>query len=391
MLATRHVRPAPCVPSATLPGYAPERLTGLDTSFLALEEGGAHMHVGSCLVFEGDAPGYREFVAQLERRLHLVPRYRQKLAFPPLRLARPVWVDDPHFSARWCPSPFARTSSAGPLLSQAARLQARQRFFNLTVTNVPGPQFPLYLLGRRLRELYPLVPLTENTALGIAVMSYDGSVDFGLVSDYDALPDLDALAAALGDAILELADAAGVGDEVARANGRTPAPPGEGAVVAFRRRAVGHDGGHARSRFPRCASRSRRSTPASATSRATRASSATASRAARDAGAELVLFPELALTGYPPEDLLLKEHFLQAAQEALADSRREAEGIVALVGFPERTEDVYNALAVLANGRGAQPSTARCGCRTTACSTSSATSRPATRRWSSTSAARASG
>ena len=474
---------------------APERLTGLDASFLALESGGAHMHVGSCLVFEGGAPAYREFVGQIERRLGLVPRYRQKLAFPPLRQARPVWVDDPHFNAEyhvrhtalpppagedelralagrvfsqrldrakplwelwlvervredrfaiiskthhclvdgvsgvdiatvlfdlepdpppapppapWVPRPepsaamlwsdavgelagtpvelaratgdavvhprravasgaaavrglgaLARAGLSGaprsplnvrigphrrfawvdgdlalfkaikaalggtvndlvlavvagalrthlerhgedparlalkamvpvsvrveaergalgnrvaavyaPLpvgladpiarvravheamgglkasgqavgaeriaalagfasptvLSQAARLQARQRFFNLTVTNVPGPQFPLYLLGRRLRELYPLVPLAENTALGIAVMSYDGSVDFGLVSDYDALPDLDALATALDDAILELADAAGVGDEVARANGRTPVP-----------------------------------------------------------------------------------------------------------------------------------------------------------------------
>jgi NAD+ synthase (glutamine-hydrolysing) len=71
---------------------------------------------------------------------------------------------------------------------------------------------------------------------------------------------------------------------------------------------------------------------------------------ARDAGAELVLFPELALTGYPPEDLLLKEHFLQAATEAVSDLAREAEGIVALVGFPERGDDVYNALAVLAEG-----------------------------------------
>src|SRR3954466_14246342 len=72
--------------------------------------------------------------------------------------------------------------------------------------------------------------------------------------------------------------------------------------------------------------------------------------AARDAGAELVLFPELVLTGYPPEDLLLKEHFLQAAQEALADVAEEAEGIVAMVGFPERADDVYNALAVLEGG-----------------------------------------
>ena len=71
---------------------------------------------------------------------------------------------------------------------------------------------------------------------------------------------------------------------------------------------------------------------------------------ARDAGAELVLFPELGLTGYPPEDLLLKEHFLQAAREALQELAREAEGIVALVGFPERADDVHNALAVLAEG-----------------------------------------
>jgi NAD+ synthase (glutamine-hydrolysing) len=71
---------------------------------------------------------------------------------------------------------------------------------------------------------------------------------------------------------------------------------------------------------------------------------------AREAGAELVLFPELALTGYPPEDLLLKEHFLAAAGEALDELAREAVGIVALVGFPERADDVHNALAVLAEG-----------------------------------------
>jgi NAD+ synthase (glutamine-hydrolysing) len=72
---------------------------------------------------------------------------------------------------------------------------------------------------------------------------------------------------------------------------------------------------------------------------------------ARDEGAELVLFPELAVTGYPPEDLLLKEHFLQAATEAVYSLADEAEGIVVLVGFPERAEDVHNALAVLADGQ----------------------------------------
>ncbi len=460
----------------------PDRLSGLDASFLALEERGAHMHVGSVLVFGGEAPAYEDFVAQLERRLELVPRYRQKLAFPPLVQSRPVWVDDPHFNARyhlrhtalpepagepqlrrlagrvfaqrldrtkplwelwlvdrvgdgrfaliskthhalvdgvsgvdiatvlfdldpdppppppadpWIPrpeptramlladalgdhaagpvdlaraaavavrhpqdavsagvtaigglasltqaaglggapssplnvrigphrrfawvdgdlavfksiknalggtvndvvlavvagalrthflahgydtdtdlkamvpisvraesergalgnrvsamyaplpiglaDPVARyeaiheamrglkesgqavgaevlTSLAGfappTILAQAARLQTVQRLFNLTVTNVPGPQFKLYLMGRPLLRLYPMVPLVENAALGIAIMSYDGRIDFGLQGDYDALPDLDDVAAALEAAIAELAAAAGAG------------------------------------------------------------------------------------------------------------------------------------------------------------------------------------
>ena len=470
----------------------PDRLSGLDASFLALEEGGAHMHVGSVLLFDGEAPPYAEFVAQLERRLALVPRYRQKLAFAPVVPSRPVWVDDPHFNAGYhvrhsalpapageeqlrrlagrvfaqrldrskplwelwlvdrvegnrfaiiakthhClvdgvagvdittvlfdldPEPGSSALSAsepwlarpepataalvadallgastrplelarlttgaathprraiaawlrglaglaaitragvagappsplnvriGPhrrfawvdadlstfkavkdalrgtvndvvltvvagalrrhflahghdtatdlkamvpvsvrdpsergalgnrvstmyaplpiglddpiarfrvvheamrglkqsgqadgaeviaslagfapptVLAQAARLQAVQRFFNLTVTNVPGPQFPLYLLGRPLSRVYPLVPLAENCALGIAVMSYDGHIDFGLVADYDALPDLEDVASALEAEIAELAAVAGV--EAARRPRRTP-------------------------------------------------------------------------------------------------------------------------------------------------------------------------
>jgi NAD+ synthase (glutamine-hydrolysing) len=71
---------------------------------------------------------------------------------------------------------------------------------------------------------------------------------------------------------------------------------------------------------------------------------------ARDAGAQLVLFPELALTGYPPEDLLLKEHFLRDARAALDRVAAATTGIVAFVGFPERADDVHNALAVLADG-----------------------------------------
>jgi NAD+ synthase (glutamine-hydrolysing) len=73
-------------------------------------------------------------------------------------------------------------------------------------------------------------------------------------------------------------------------------------------------------------------------------------REAREAGAQLVLFPELAVTGYPPEDLLLKEHFLADARAALDRIAAEAPDIVAIVGFPERAEDVYNAAAVCAGG-----------------------------------------
>jgi diacylglycerol O-acyltransferase / wax synthase len=468
----------------------PDRLSGLDASFLALEQAGAHMHVGSVLVLEGEAPPYEDLIGQIESRLHLVPRYRQKLAFPPLAQARPVWVDDPHFNAgyhvrhtalpapageqelrrlagrvfsqqldrakpmweiwlvdglgddrfalvckthhalvdgisgvdimtvlfdlepdpperdpapSWYPRPeptgaslaaevlvervaaplglaraaagavsspgaaartvagLASMAAAGlagappsplntrigphrrfawvdadlgrlkavknaaggtvndvvvavvagalrallirrgrdpdgtelkamvpvsvraesehgalgnrvsavyaplpvgiadPLerfravhealgdlkasrqavgaealtqlagfaaptvLDQAARLQARQRFFNITVTNVPGPQFPLYLLGRRMLAFHPMVPLVLNTALGIAIVSYDGKVFFGLLGDFDAMADLDDLAGDLQSAIAELSTAAGVPVNGRRRGGARPA------------------------------------------------------------------------------------------------------------------------------------------------------------------------
>jgi hypothetical protein len=96
------------------------------------------------------------------------------------------------------------------IMSQAARLSARQRFFNLVVTNVPGPQFPLYLMGRRMQAIYPQVPLAPRQALGIAIMSYDGGLFFGLVADFDAMPDIEETAGDLAASIDELASAAGV-------------------------------------------------------------------------------------------------------------------------------------------------------------------------------------
>ncbi len=470
----------------------PDRLTGLDSSFLHLERDSAHMHVAGCMVFDGDPPAYNELVEQILSRLHLVPRYRQRLAFVPLNQGRPVWVDDPHFNVRfhvrhtalpspggdeqlkrlagrvfsqaldrsrplwelwlveglagdrfamlskthhalvdgisgvdiatvlfdsspqpvpvappdqeWVPRPLpssaelladallervtvpgeivrgVRATLRGPrhvagralravggvsamaraglqpappsplnvrigphrrftwiegdlgqfkavknalggtvndvvlasvagalgrylrmhgettdetslramvpvsiradvergalgnrvaamwaplpvgiidpverletisrdmagikssgqavgaqvlteltgfapptIMAQAARLQAHQRMFNLVVTNVPGPQFPLYMLGRRLHAMYPMVPLAENQALGIAIMSYDGQLNFGLNADFDALPDLEALADELRASIEELVAAAGEESPTVRATAR---------------------------------------------------------------------------------------------------------------------------------------------------------------------------
>jgi diacylglycerol O-acyltransferase / wax synthase len=474
-----------------------DRLTGLDAAFLHLESGGAHMHVAAVMVFEGERPAHADLVEHVERRLHLVPRYRQKLAFVPYGQGRPKWVDDPHFNLRyhvrhtalprpgtdvelkrlagrlfaqpldrqkplwelwlvegldkgrfavlskthhalvdgvsgvdiasvlfdaaaepsepvdpppaWVPRPEPSSSELlaealleratvpaeairglraltraprqaaaklaeaaagvgalawagvnpappspfnveiGPhrrytwvdadldrfkaiknglggtlndavlasvtlalgaflrhegedteglvlkamvpvsvrvdtergalgnrvaamyaalpvgltdaaevfaaihaemgqlkssgqavgaqrlteiadfapttIMSQAARLQARQRLFNLVVTNVPGPQVPLYLLGRPLAGLYPFVPLAQRQALGIAIMSYDGRLGFGLMGDFDAMPRLEALGQDLERAIDALAVAAGVNGSVRRpARTRRPRP-----------------------------------------------------------------------------------------------------------------------------------------------------------------------
>jgi NAD+ synthase (glutamine-hydrolysing) len=72
---------------------------------------------------------------------------------------------------------------------------------------------------------------------------------------------------------------------------------------------------------------------------------------ARQAGADLVLFPELAITGYPPEDLLLREDFTARARSALEDLAKDTRGPITIVGFPERADAVYNAAAVLAGGQ----------------------------------------
>jgi hypothetical protein len=80
--------------------------------------------------------------------------------------------------------------TSSTLLSLAVQLSTRSRPFNVVVTNVPGPQIPLYLLGAPLRRCYPMVALLENQGLGVALFSYAGRLCWGMVADWDLVPDL---------------------------------------------------------------------------------------------------------------------------------------------------------------------------------------------------------
>src|SRR5215207_682291 len=135
----------------------PDRLSGLDASFLSLERSGAHMHVGSVLVFEGEAPDYEDLVAAIGRRLHLVPRYRQKLAFPPMVQARPVWVDDPHFNAGYHVRHTALPAPAGE--AELRRLAGRVFAQRLDRAK---PLWELWLVDRVGQDRFAIVAKTHH-------------------------------------------------------------------------------------------------------------------------------------------------------------------------------------------------------------------------------------
>jgi len=101
-------------------------------------------------------------------------------------------------------------SSGAPhqLVSLGARLATGVRPFNLTVTNVPGPQFPMYLLDAELLHQYAVVPLWHGHGVGVALFSYNGSVAWGINADWDVLPDTDVFGQAILDAFEDLAEAA---------------------------------------------------------------------------------------------------------------------------------------------------------------------------------------
>jgi diacylglycerol O-acyltransferase / wax synthase len=137
----------------------------------------------------------------------------------------PVYIDDPVTRLRFVreemnglkeskqavgAATLAAVNSLAPptILAQASRLNFSTRLFNLLVTNIPGPQLPLYVLGRQLEDLFPLAFLPQDHALAIAIMSYNGGLDYGLLGDWDAMPDIDLVADGIGLALEQLLAAA---------------------------------------------------------------------------------------------------------------------------------------------------------------------------------------
>lgn len=138
----------------------------------------------------------------------------------------PVSVEDPVAALQTVSDAMRRVKSSGQavgaqaitelsgfapanLISQAARVRLPQRLINLVVTNVPGPQYALSMAGCELLDIFPLVPLGSNLTLAVAIVSYNGTLDFGLVGDFKAMDDLDDLAGDLAASAAALLQAAG--------------------------------------------------------------------------------------------------------------------------------------------------------------------------------------
>ena len=102
-----------------------DRLSSIDASFLAQEREGSHMHIGGIMIFEGPAPSGDELQDHISSRLHLVPRYRQKLAFPRFEMGRPLWIDDPRFNIGYH---VRQTALSAPGTIEQLRLLAARIF-----------------------------------------------------------------------------------------------------------------------------------------------------------------------------------------------------------------------------------------------------------------------
>jgi hypothetical protein len=122
------------------------------------------------------------------------------------------------------------------LLALGARLASRipQRTMNTGTTNVPGPQFPLYLCGRRMLESFPYIPLFASVRVAVAIVSYDGALSFGVSGDYDTAPDIDVLCRGIERGLAQLVALAGRPEDEAPADGSatTAVPEAEAGPAA---------------------------------------------------------------------------------------------------------------------------------------------------------------
>ena len=223
---------------------AGDRLSALDASFLHIENSSAHMHVASVMLFEGPPPPYDELLEAIERRLGLVPRYRQRLAYVPLGQGRPRWVDDPHLNLRYhvrvtaLPSP----GSEEQLMDLAGRVFSQQ-------LDRDKPLWEIWLVEGLEDDRFALLAKTHHALV-------DGVSGIDIVSVlFDTSPEpaappaegqrwlprpLPSGAQMLGEALLERATVPG---EVARTRARRlPRPAPRARRPEERRRGRGRDG-----------------------------------------------------------------------------------------------------------------------------------------------------
>src|SRR3954454_5820248 len=145
-----------------------DRLSAVDAGFLAQEKPNTHMHIGGLARFEGEVPGLEAFLAHIESRLHLVPRYRQKLAVPPLETGRPLWVDDPTFHLAYHvrhPAPPGGEAGDEPpgeaVGDEQALLAMAARVFSQRLDR-SKPLWELWLVERRSGDGWALLSKTHH-------------------------------------------------------------------------------------------------------------------------------------------------------------------------------------------------------------------------------------
>src|SRR5215207_1628212 len=155
-----------------------DRLTAVDASFIAQEGPTSHMHVGAVMIFEGPAPAYDALADHVRSRLHLVPRFRQKLAFPPLETGRPLWIDDPSFNLE-----YHVRDTALPAPGSEAQLRALAARVHSQALDRSKPLWEIWLVDGLDGDRFALITKTHH-----ALVDGVSGVDIATVL-FDAAPD----------------------------------------------------------------------------------------------------------------------------------------------------------------------------------------------------------